>query len=464
MEWLSRDNLKVLHRGAGVEVARGTDGLGGVALLVIFAVALCVRAAAFSRFHQATLILDIQDYEALGWNIASTGEFGTRYRAVGFPAFLALVYAVLGHSPKGAMIVSGLLGAASAAVLARAVATSAGARQGWWAGLLLAVYPGVAVHNVALSSEGFAATLFTFVMGAAIVLLRRPSVLLAVAGGLTAGWLGLVRTPLLLVGPFLALGLYQYGRRRAATVLVLASLIPPLIWAAQTKHAYGHWMVGDWNVGHNLYMGNNPKANGRFGIPHEVYAPRFTDEFQRDQFYRQAALNWIRSEPIKAASLVPARLRYLMNSEHKDLILVYSNGWLGERSRGEISALLGSYILGWLILIPFALWGLIGCWRAGEVRLASLAVAAGLILYLMSYADSRYHVPVVPGVVVLASWGITTRFRPKDLGAARVTLLGVLLSLFLVNAARDLVESWPVFQRVTSPGGSSIHYGQHELQ
>jgi hypothetical protein len=57
-----------------------------------------------------------------------------------------------------------------------------------------------------------------------------------------------------------------------------------------------------------------------------------------------------------------------------------------------------------------------------------------------------------------------TRFRPKELKPGRAVVLGVLLSFFLVNAALDALESWPLFRRVTSPGGSSIHYGYHQLR
>jgi len=443
-----------------------SDGqLGAVALLVIFAVALLVRGVAFSRLHQGLLLEDLRDYDAFGWRIAATGELGTRYKPVGFPLFLALVYTVVGHSPKGALVILGFLGALSAPVLAAAVSRVGGRRRGWWAGLLLASYPGVAFHHIILLSEGFSATLFAMALAAALVLVRRPRIDMAILAGLTCGWLALIRTPFLPVGPLLGLGLFRlYGRRRVAVVLAVVSLVPTLLWAAQTKRAYGHWMVGDWNAGFNLYLGNNPEATGRFRIPAEVYTHQFSGEYQRETFYRRTALDYIRSHPLQAAHLVLSRLAYLMNSEHKDLIYLYSKGWLGERGRGEVATILVADFLGWLLLVPVALWGAVACWREREVRLALLAVAGGLALYLASLGDSRYHVPVVPGVVIVAAWGVTTRFRPRVLGATRAAVLGVLLSLFLANAALDAVESWPFFRRVTSPGGSSVHYGYHQLR
>lgn len=467
MSWMgSSRNPEASHAAIRTEseVADDTRRLGVAALLVILAVALLVRGVAFSRFHQGILLEDLVDYDGYGWRIAIMGDLGTRNKPVGFPLFLALVYTIIGHSPKGALIVLGCLGALSVSLLAAATALVGGRRRGWWAGLLLAFYPGVAFHHVILLSEGFAATLFAMAVAVALLLLRRPLVPLAVAAGLGCGWLGLVRTPLLAVGPVLGLGLFLYGRKRVAVILVVVSLVPPLVWAAQTKRAYGHWMVGDWNAGFNLYLGNNPEATGRFGIPDEVNTHRFSDEFQRDLFYRRAALDYIRSEPLQAGRLVLARLLFLMNSEHKDLIYLYSRGWLGERSRVEITTILVADFLGWLLLVPFALWGAVAHWREGEVRLALLAVAGGLVLYLISLGDSRYHVPVVPGVVVLAAWGVTTHFRPKELGAVRTVVLGVLLSLFLTNAALDVADSWPVVRRVTSPGGSSLHYGYQQLR
>jgi 4-amino-4-deoxy-L-arabinose transferase-like glycosyltransferase len=442
----------------------GADPLSARALLIILILALLVRGVAFSRLHQGILLEDLRDYDAYGWRIATTGEAGSRYKPVGFPLFLALIYSVFGHSPTAALIVLGSLGALSAPVLAAATSVVGGRRKGWWAGLVLAFYPGVVFHHVILASEGFASILVTMVVAAALLLLHRPGAPLAAAAGLASGWLGLIRTPLLPVGPLIGLGLLLYGRRRVGIVLAVVSLVPTLVWAAQTKRGHGHWMVGDWNAGFNLYLGNNPQATGRFRIPEDVYTHPFSDEFERDTFYRKAALRYIQANPLQAGRLILARLAYLMNSEHKDLIYLYSKGWLGERSRAEITTILMADFLGWLLLAPFAIWGTIARWRELEVRLALLAVAGGLVLYLATLGDSRYHVPVVPGVVVLGAWGVTTRFRLREVGAGRAVVLGVLLSLFLANIALDVVETWPIFQRVTSPGGSSVHYGYHQLR
>ena len=118
---------------AGVRPESGTDEsprrLGLIALVVIFAVALLVRGVAFSRLHQGLLLEDLRDYDAFGWRIAATGELGTRYKPVGFPLFLALVYTVVGHSPKGALVILGFLGALSAPVLAAAVSRVGGRRS-----------------------------------------------------------------------------------------------------------------------------------------------------------------------------------------------------------------------------------------------------------------------------------------------------------------------------------------------
>lgn len=110
------------------------------------------------------------------------------------------------------------------------------------------------------------------------------------------------------------------------------------------------------------------------------------------------------------------------------------------------------------------MWGAVPCCREREVRLALLAVAGGPILHLTPLGDSRYHVPVVPAVVVLAAWGVTTHFRPKEVGAIHAILLGALLTLFVTNQALDVVETGPIFRRATSPGGASITYGYHELR
>ncbi|MBI3781707.1 MAG: hypothetical protein HY278_11725 [candidate division NC10 bacterium] len=441
-----------------------TCRLSAVALLLIFVVAVLVRGVALSRFHQGALLEDIKAYDALGWGIAATGEMKTLSRPVGFPLFLALIYSLFGHSPVGAAMALGFLNALSVPVLAWATAVVAGHRRGWWAGLLYALYPGVAYHSVVLGSDGFAATLFALVLAAAFLLLRNQGLSLAFAAGFVCGWLSLVRTPLGAVGPFVGLGLFGYGRRRAAVALVVASLILPLLWAAQTKRTFGSWTIGDSNAGFNLYVGNNPEAIGRFVVPTAISTHRFVDEFQRDAFYRRTALEWIFTNPVRFGQLMFLRLGFLMTSEHKDIIFLYSRGWLGERGAVEMRTILAVYFLGWLLLVPLALYGAVACWRECSVRIALLAVVGGVIMYLISLGDSRFHIPLVPGVIVVAAWGATTGATLKALGTVRTAVLAALLLLFFANEAIDVIDSWPVFKQVTSPGGSSIYYAYQELR
>lgn len=85
-------------------------------------------------------------------------------------------------------------------------------------------------------------------------------------------------------------------------------------------------MVGDWNAGFNLYLGNNPEATGRFGIPPEgLYAP-VRGRIPARHIPQTGSLEYLRFNPLQAVRLVLARLTFLMNSEHNALICLCSWG------------------------------------------------------------------------------------------------------------------------------------------
>lgn len=77
-----------------------------------------------------------------------------------------------------------------------------------------------------------------------------------------------------------------------------------------TSLAVGEFVPIARNSGLNLWIGNNPRADGFY-----VYPPHAYLDAQNDALAREAAMAWIREHPMRALQLVPAKLWYLMRWE-----------------------------------------------------------------------------------------------------------------------------------------------------
>lgn len=200
-------------------------------LILILVLALALRLGIAFRTPGAPAGDGLM-YDELAWNLVSRGVYGVAgpdgsvapgvVREPGFPAFLASVYAVAGHSPLAARVAQALVGTATCALvflLGRRLLGSAAA--GLMAAGMLAVSTGPAFHGRHLLTETWAAFLLTAALALTLARVPRP-VELGVAGGLL-GWFVLTR--------------FQYG-----PLVILIGLLylptlpgksrPALVWAA----------------------------------------------------------------------------------------------------------------------------------------------------------------------------------------------------------------------------------------
>jgi len=207
---------------------------------------------------------DTQFYEQLARNWLNHGVYGliihgrlvpVDMRVLGYPAFLAAIYTLFGHSTFAVMLAQGAIDLASCfliALLAAWVAPdSLRQRAGLAALWLAALCPFTANYSATVLSE----VLATFFTALALVILLTPGGLVNLPnqdyfhkvnvtcflGGLATGLGTLVRpeTPLLLIAVALVLAARCWRRQewgktvRAGLCMTLGLLLPLLPWAAR---------------------------------------------------------------------------------------------------------------------------------------------------------------------------------------------------------------------------------------
>ena len=217
-------------------------------ILMVFALALVLRAAYVIGFPLRTVVADAYQYDTIGWNIASGAGFSmqpgvpTPERAPGFPFFLSILYSLFGHSLLIATLAQAVLGALTCLLLYDTVRRLFDERTAITAAWFACLYPVSVAYTGLLLSE----TLFTFFLVLCMCLFVRSEggekKIWLILSGAALGITTLIRPTTILfpAGIFIALLLSGTGRPFRKTALaILAFALVILPWTARNYARFG---------------------------------------------------------------------------------------------------------------------------------------------------------------------------------------------------------------------------------
>jgi 4-amino-4-deoxy-L-arabinose transferase-like glycosyltransferase len=350
----------------------------------------------------------------------------TAFWPVGYPAFLAGLFAVFGPDVEVAKAANLVLSAVAMAFVYRIARHATGSEGAARAALMLAVlYPTLIFYTELLYSE----LLFMALLLAGIDLLpsaaetRRRWVTVA-AAGVCFGLASLVKTqglllPALLVGG--ALVLRRIGFRQAVLTGLIAyaaclAVIAP--WTLRNWVVLGQPVLISTNGGFNLYMGNNPW--NRWGgymwpAPKEFMdatenlniLKAIPDEIALNAKLNGLAVDYIRGNPVEAAKRVPYKLYQFFRFD----VLPLTQAEVGAKRNGQdVHALVTAVaplaeIWHWAMmwsafLFPVMFWL---ARRPAEAALAGFVPIAyfGAITAVF-FGEPRFNLPLLPLYPVIA--------------------------------------------------------------
>jgi len=354
----------------------------------------------------------------------------TAYFPPGYPYLLGGLYwaarlvGLEGSFPIVVGVAQSFVGAAGVVLTGILGRRTVGAAAGAVGAAIVAVLPNLIVHASVVLSETVAVTvMLAFLVlawpedpttmsrgralgaGAAlgVLLLVRP-VTAGVLGAVVVGWL-LARVP--------------WRTVLVRTVLVagigLLCLAP---WTIRNAIRMDAFVPLSTNTGDNLCMGHAPGSAGafRYLAACEVEAS-ITDgtagEVEADQQRRELALRHIRDDWGRQPRLVWLRLETTLGSDHDGIYAsesYFEDLWLDEGVRNVI---VRASDWSWAVV---GVVGLVGVGRAlwtrrpGPVVLVVIA-AAVLAAPLLTFGDSRFKIPLVPVVALLAGWVVVDGVR-----------------------------------------------------
>lgn len=434
--------------------------VGDFALVTLLA--LTLRLAVVAAVPDAGLFSDMVGYHDRAVFLLREGRLtADSYRGPAYPIFLALCFALPGNDLLAARIGQSVLGALTAVltlVLARQFVSP---RAALAAGIVAAAYPAAVLSTVYIMPEG----LYAALLMAALVAAARLDVWRCAMAGALAGLAMLTRSVGAGLAGSITLGVFASGwrigqLRRASTgaacaAVVCAATIAP--WLVRSSRISGAPML-DSASGFNVLAGNNPRATGRLVIEDvpwlfETYLQGGGNEAEANRRALEQAWAWIREHPGAWLRLVPIKVGYLWGLEGREHAWAYSASYFGARAPATV------WLWGIALLIAFpslAIAAVTGLCRPGLLSVPAgwsiaLLLVTTSLLHALSFSETRYHLPLVPVLAVLAVRGVAATDRP--LSAIRRVAWTVLVGALIVEWASYAPELTGRLLRLSAPDG-----------
>ena len=222
-----------------------------------------------------------------------------------FPAAISVAYRLFGPDPRTGQLLNvffSILLILFAGLWAHRMWGMPAARR---IVVVLALEPSQVIMPAFLMSE----VLCGFSLAAGLWFSAGRGWLSAVGAGAATLVCGFTRGHGFLVTPFvLAMrGAREKGLITALTIVLIISGCGVGFWAARNQATLGKPVLVATNAGINLWLGNNPNATGgRADPPGGV--PDTSDEIHNEQVSKQRALEFMKSNPGRAAMIVPLKV------------------------------------------------------------------------------------------------------------------------------------------------------------
>ncbi len=336
---------------------------------------------------------------------------------VGYSGFLGFFYRIFGSGPMVAPIVNAVTGALLALVMHRLARYALSQNRARFAGLFVALNPGLIIYAALLMTEPLAA--FGLVSSAWLLArdVRDKPVRGALLAGLALGLTTLVRPQSLLCAP--ALGLITLAasaplrtrlRRSTLTVAIALStaFVVVLPWTLRNCRVMDGCAFVSTNAGWNLAIGAFPRATGRFETLRATDGcPVVTGQVQQDRCWMNEGIAWIKQEPWRWLSLIPKKLSHTFDHES------FPIGYLSQadpQNWPEEAKFRGRAILTTThcFLLSLAALGVVGRpslrrgFLAFFLQIAALALVLGLALHGLQ-SDTHAFWPLAIFLVVLGA-------------------------------------------------------------
>ncbi len=420
---------------------------------------------------------DGEAYDRWAQDLAAGDWLGDEpfYQAPLYPYLLGLIYAVFGRDLLAARLVQALMGATSCLLLARAGEGFFNRDAGRLSGLMLAVYPVAIYFDGLIQKTSLAFVLFALILFLISRIEIKPGAKRWLGVGLALGFLGLTRENGLILTPILLAWLWirhrgeRPGRRVAWSAAMIAGMFVVFLPATLRNLAVAdRFQISTSNLGPNLYIGNNPDANGRYAplrwgrsdwkferedaesIAEEAAGRELTAS-QVSRYWLGRAVGYMTSQPLDWLALMARKTAMVWNAveiaDTEDIYTFSRQSWL-------MGALLFAFHFG--VLCPLAIFGAVATWRRWSTLWPLYAIALGYAASVaIFFVFDRFRFPTVGVLLLFAGAGALQLRRLWTEPQARRGLRPALIIALLTAA----FANWPLIPKETFTANSELALG-----
>jgi hypothetical protein len=436
----------------------------------IFAGVLLIRVVVLARLTASPYLLptrgDMHFYDEWAQRILS-GQFSDHlafYGLPGYPYLLAALYKIAGYGPFVPALLQALLEAGTATLIYKVsvgIFSGTGLRRAQIAGVLAALgwafFVPAQTYAVVLMPTAWFIFIFWLILWRIVGWKNAPTKWEALILGVLVGLAATAIATILFLIPLLVSAILikpaisahsQFRTRMSALVLLLlgAAAGTSPCWVHNCLTARDRVFLSA-HSGINFWIGNNPVANGYPRFPPGLRAgqaamlqdsidaaesaaghPLKRGEVSR--YWSAKARDYIQRSPAAWLRLLALKLRTFWSAfQYDDLSIITI-------LREQKVTLPGIYFG---LVAAFALPAMVLGWKAVPAgRWVTSAVALQMLALLPVFTTERYRLPVVPGLLIFAAFGLVMFFHNLVAGKFRP-----MLSYASLLAISTVFISWP---------------------
>jgi tetratricopeptide (TPR) repeat protein len=435
--------------------------------LVVFVVALILRVIFLLEFESVPLfqtpVMDMLYYHQLALGELRSPEIvnGPYFKAPLYPLFLNLVYDLFGEGPWPIRLVQAFIGSLSALLTFLIGLRLFSLRTGVVAGLIVAACGTLILYDGQLLVPNLVIFLNLFSVYCLIRGLELAKAHLFLLSGLALGLSAIARPTVLLFAGVVVVLLWWELRRssrqvsRKSLILFAAGVILAILPVTVRNYVKsGEFVVIGTYGGINLYIGNNLQSDGVsttipgtgldwWGEGMMEDAKRLAENdvghklspSEQSAYWRNRAINEMAANPgFFMKHLLRKLLLFIGGYELANNFDVYYVAH--QASLMKLLLTRRVVYIPWGVLLPLAVVGiiLIPNWTIGR-RIVLAFLLAYLPMLLLFFVTARYRLPMLPFLVLFASYALVSGYtalkrcsKPRKLLAAGAFVLFFALS------------------------------------
>jgi len=383
--------------------------------------------------------------QAVGGPKVSEGQ--PYYVAPLYMEFLRLLYWLAGAKPWLARLIQIVLGALNPLLFYWIARKFADRRAALLAALLCAVYPLYIFYEPTLIKTSVSVFLISLAMGVVLTAAQREKHQCRwwLLGGVLVGVAALVRPNVLLFVPLVGLVILWPGRRAGLRARVLycgswflgiALAIAPV--TLRNRIVADDWVLINSNGGFSFYLCNRLGADAYYQPVHNVErtASGEAEDTRRlaekalgrslkasevSRFFFGRGMDAIKENPQDFARRTVRKASFVLN----ELEVPNTEDFYFTR---KYSPVLRHSVVNYGMLLPWAVLGLLLCWKSRPVStLVNLFMLSNVVVLVIFYVSARYRLPITPFVIIYAAVGLCGAWDAIRTEKVRRLVLGVVI-------------------------------------